>query len=179
MSRAFVQESDDDFSADEVPAIKIPLPPGVKNYMTPAGAQRVKEELHDLLHNEHPRLAAKLKARIHGGGGDVGKERRLLREMERRIEYLTGMVDRIEVVDPARNEPGQVRFGAQVTVLENDRNRRSYTIVGVDESNPSSGMISWISPLARALLSKKIGDTVRLTIQGGEKKIKILDIAYH
>jgi transcription elongation factor GreB len=178
MSRAFVQESDDDFSADEVPAIKDPLPPGVKNYMTPEGARRLKSELHDLLNDEHPHLAAKLKARIREGSEDVGKERRRLREMERRIEYLTGMIDRIEVVDPAQNDADRVHFGAKVTVLENDRDTRSYTIVGIDESDPSSSRISWISPLARALLSRKIGDTPRVELPGGEKTIKILDITY-
>jgi transcription elongation factor GreB len=178
MSRAFVQESDDDFSADEVPAIKDPLPPGVKNYMTPAGAQRLKDELDELLNNEHPNLAAKLKGRIREGSGDVGKERRRLREMERRIQYLGGMMDRIEVVDPAQQDADRVHFGAKVTVRENGQDTRSYTIVGIDESDPSSGRISWISPLARALISRKVGDTARVALPTGEKTLRILGITY-
>jgi len=178
MSRAFVKESDDDFSADDVPAIKDPLPTGVKNYMTPEGAERLKRELDDLVNTEHPRLAAKLKRDMHDKKEEVGKNRRLLREMERRIEYLTTMVERIEVVYPHQQNTDQVLFGARVTVLENARKKRSYTIVGIDESNPSEGRISWISPIARSLLSKGLGDTVRLNLPGGKKILKILGIEY-
>lgn len=180
MSRAFVQETDDDF--DDVPAIKDPLPPGVRNYMTPQGAELVQRELQTLQSREYPVLLKKLSIAIKHRE-DLGKEehanmRRRLREMERRIEYLDVMLNKLEVVDPGMQEPDQVRFGARVCVLENNREEKWYQIVGIDESDPSDGRISWISPLARALLSKKAGETIRLDLPGGEKTYRIIKIEY-
>jgi transcription elongation factor GreB len=181
MSRAFVHESDDDFSADDVPAIKDPLPPGVKNYMTPDGAERIKRELHELNSREHPRLAARVSMAIRQEKGipkeELGKERRRLREIERRIEYLTLMFNKLEVVDPNKQNPDQVLFGAKVTV-EVCGEQQCYRIVGIDESDPSSGRISWISPLARALLSKKLGETAQLDLPGGTRTYNIKKIEY-
>lgn len=181
MSRAFVQESDDDFSADDVPAIKDPLPPGVKNYMTPEGAERIKRELNELSSREHPRLAARISKAIRQEKGlpkeELAKERHRLREMERRIEYLTLMFNKLEVVELHNQNPEQVLFGAKVTVAVSGE-RKCYRIVGIDESDPQSGRISWISPLARALLSKKVGETTRLELPGGTRTYKIKKIEY-
>jgi transcription elongation factor GreB len=176
MSRAFLEESDDDFSGEDVPALLDPLPPGVKNYMTPEGAARLEDELHRLTTVEVPALSAELRGGADRSREEVAGDRRRLREMERRIEYLQSMIGRLEVVYPSPENTGQVVFGTRVTVDEGDGEQKSYTIVGVDESDPAAGRISWISPLARALLSKRVGDTVRLDLPGGAKTISITGI---
>ena len=180
MSRAFVQETDDDF--DDVPAIKDPLPPGVKNYMTPEGAGKLRIELQELQSREYPRLQNKLSYAVKQGG-DLKAEaqsnmRRRLREMERRIEYLNIMLEKLEVVDPGMQDADEIHFGARVCVLENTLKKKWYRIVGIDESNPAEGRISWISPLARSLLSKRVGDTLQLDLPGGGKTYRIIGIEY-
>jgi transcription elongation factor GreB len=176
VSRAFLEESDDDFDGDDVPAIKDPLPPGVKNYMTPEGAARLKDEMHVLTMEKVPMLSAELRGGPERSREEVARNRRKLREIERRIEYLQNMIGRLEVVYPSAQDTGQVVFGSRVTVNEGDGEEKVYTIVGVDESDPAAGRISWISPLARALLSKRVGDTVRLNLPGGNKTISVTGI---
>ncbi|KPJ85361.1 MAG: transcription elongation factor GreB, partial [Spirochaetes bacterium DG_61] len=97
---------------------------------------------------------------------------------DRRIQYLTKMVENLEVVDPKRQDLDRVLFGARVSVLENGRSTKVYRIVGVDESNPPEGRISWFSPIAKALTGKRVGETVSLRIPAGEVKLKILRIEY-
>lgn len=182
MSRAFVSESDAEYQDDDVPEIKVPLPPGVRNYMTPEGADRVRAELHDLVHTERPKIAAKLSRTITNTDISdreaMSGNRRRIREIDRRIEYLTKMIDIIEVVTPGRQDPDRVLFGARVKVQEEDGGERVYRIVGVDESSPSEGRISWISPIAKALISAHVGDEVTLRLSGGNTKLKILNIKY-
>jgi transcription elongation factor GreB len=180
MSRAFVEENDD--NVEDVPAIKDPLPPGVKNYMTPEGAGKLRSELQELQGNAYPRLQQKLSHAVKQGD-DLKDEaqanmRRRLRELERRIEYLKTMMEKLEVVHPGMQDPQEVHFGARVCLLENGSRKIWYHIVGIDESDPAVGRISWISPLARSLLSKKPGDTVTLQLPAGEKSYSILDIEY-
>jgi transcription elongation factor GreB len=180
MSRAFLSESDENLQEDDVPKIKNPLPAGVKNYMTPQGAERIRKELYDLVHKERPRYVSNISNEVMTSDKNVGEEvsrqRRKLREIDRRIEYLTEMTENIEIVETNNQAPDRVSFGTTVTVLVNGRDKQVYKIVGVDESDPAKGLISWISPLAKAMLSKSIGEIIKLKLPKGESKMKILNI---
>ena len=195
MSRAFVSENDSQFEEEEVPAIKIPLPPGARNYMTPAGAEALRAELEELVQSEKPRLAAQISRGVSASapsGGETDRDtlsrlRRRLREIERRIEYLTAMSGRLEVVDAAGQDATRVAFGATVRVREaaaagspgsGGGAPETYRIVGVDESDPAKGAVSWISPLARALITAGVGDTVTVRLPEGERRLEILAVAY-
>ena len=182
MSRAFVSESDADFQEDDVPAIKIPLPHGAKNYMTPEGAEELRSELNTLVKNERPKLSAKLSHTVTESERldreTMLRDRRRLREIDRRIEYLTEMADIIEVVDPSKQDPGRVLFGASVKVKDEKGPERTYRIVGVDESDPSKGKISWLSPVAKAMFGAREGEVVGLKLPQNETKLKILKISY-
>ncbi len=153
MSRAFVDESASESSEEAAPELKIPLAPGAKNYMTPEGARRLRAELDSLLATAQPRL----------------------RETERRIQYLSRMAAIMEVVEPGPAVPGRVIFGVWVSVLEGER-ESTYRIVGVDESVPEKGWVSWVSPIARAMTGKKPGDTVRVPLPTGEKVLTIRSV---
>jgi transcription elongation factor GreB len=181
MSRAFVSESDNVFRDNDIPQIKVPLPDGVKNYMTPEGADRIKEELRDLI-EERERLSAEISKKVSREDSQdrekIISERRHLREIDRRVDYLSTMVDKLEIVDIRNTDSDRVLFGATVTVLENLMHERVYKIVGVDESNPSEGLISWISPLAKAILSTRVGESVHLALPKGITVLKILKIAF-
>jgi transcription elongation factor GreB len=179
MSRAFVSESDSQFQED-VPEIKIPLPPGARNYMTPQGARRLEDELQRLVHHERPRLAAAV-SRITSGAesgeqGQVDRERLHLRQIDRRIEYLTRMRAALEVVDPGEQSFEHVVFGTIVTVYKAEWGERDYQIVGIDESDPQRGRVSWISPVARSLIGSRVGDEVVIPLPDGEMKLKVLKI---
>jgi transcription elongation factor GreB len=182
MSRAFVDESDSNIKEDDIPELVIPLPFGVKNYMTPKGAETVKRELEELERTVRPQLASQVSKNVTDGDS-VNSEmvvsvRRKMRVIDRRIEYLTKMIGRIEIIDPKTQESDRVRFGATVTVLENNSDKHVYRIVGVDESDPKKGHISWISPLAKALLSLGIGDAVKIRLPKGETGLKVAKIEY-
>ena len=155
MSRAFVDESASESREGDAPELKIPLPPGAKNYVTPQGAERTRAELEQLLAVAQPRL----------------------REVERRIEYLTRMTAIMEVVTPGDTPPERVVFGATVTVMEKGHGKRTYRIVGVDESDPSHGQVSWVSPIARALMGRKPGDAVTVALPGGESLLSIVSVS--
>lgn len=183
MSRAFLSESDEDFMEDDIPEAKYPLPEGVKNYMTPQGAEKIKNELMVLMNTERPKITARLSSAVTDKGGpqkeSMLKDRKRLRKIDRRIQYLTKMVENLEVVEPKNQDPDHVLFGATVTVMENNEREKVYRIVGIDESNPSEGILSWLSPIARALTSKRVGDVVTLNIPAGEIKLKIIKIEYY
>ena len=181
MSRAFVSESDSDFEEDDVPEIKNPLPPGKKNLMTPAGAVRLQEELRLLTEEKRPKASSKV-ARLTSDGGidrdELGRERTRLRQIDRRIEYLSALMQSLEVVDPAGRDHGRVFFGAEVAVRDEEGAKESYRIVGVEESDPAEGLLSWISPLAKALIGARVGDTVELNLPAGRRLLTILSIDY-
>lgn len=165
---------------DEAPA---PLPRGVKNYMTPGGYRRLKDELTQLLNIERPQLvqvvswAASNGDRSENGDYLYGKKR--LREIDRRIRYLTRRLDDSEVVDPAaRGGTDQVYFGATVTYEDDRGAEHTITIVGLDEVDPARGRVSWISPVAAALLKHSAGDTVNLRTPAGVRQIAIVDVRY-
>jgi transcription elongation factor GreB len=160
-----------------------PLPRGVKNYMTPAGYTRLKSELTQLLNVERPELvkvvswAASNGDRSENGDYLYGKKR--LREIDRRIRYLTRRLDNSEVVDPAsRGGTDQVFFGATVTYADDTGAEQTITIVGLDEVDPARGRVSWISPVAAALLKHSAGDTVNLRTPAGIRQIEIVDVRY-
>jgi transcription elongation factor GreB len=185
MSRAFVSESDAQFQDEELPEIKIPLPPGVANYMTPAGAQALHAELAALRGTQRPRAASAL-TRLSASGAVTDRdllaaERRRLREIDRRIEYLSRMLARIEVVDPATQTGERVLFGATVTVREEGgggEQEKVYQIVGVDEADPAAGRISWIAPLAKALLGRQAGESAVLKLPDGQQRLQIIEVEY-
>ena len=183
MSKAFVREDadvEDDVDAGEGSA---PLPAGTKNYITPEGHARLKAELLQLLDVERPEVvrvvswAASNGDRSENGDYLYGKKR--LREIDRRIRFLTKRLDAAEVVDPARQEnTEQVFFGARVTYLRNGEREETVTIVGVDEVDPARGRVSWVSPVARALLKAREGDVVSLRTPTGIDELEVLEVRY-
>lgn len=182
MSRAFLSESDAQYEEDDVPEIKYPLPPGVKNYATPAGAERLRKELHTLANIKRPKTAAAISRLVSTGASPdleaLSAQRRRLREIDRKIAYLTKMIANIEVIDPRQQGSDRVLFGATVTVQSEQNAESTYQIVGIDESNPPEGRVGWVSPIARAMISARVGDIVTLKLPNGESKLKILKIEY-
>lgn len=160
-----------------------PASPPPKNYMTPAGYARLKAELTRLLDVERPELvkiiswAASNGDRSENGDYIYGKKR--LREIDRRIHYLGRRLDHVIVVDPAaRGDIDQVFFGATVDYIDGSGVQQTVTIVGMDETDPARGHVSWISPIARALLKRRAGDTLQLATPGGMEDIEITDVRY-
>jgi transcription elongation factor GreB len=154
-----------------------------RNYMTPQGYARLKVELTQLLDTERPELvkviswAASNGDRSENGDYIYGKKR--LREIDRRIHYLNKRLDTAVVVDPAaRGETEQIFFGATVTYETSDGEERTISIVGMDEVDPARGRVSWISPIAKALLRRQAGDRVRLATPGGMEDIEVIDVKY-
>jgi len=181
MSKAFVKESDQDEVDDIDPGPAIPI--GVKNYMTPEGYRRMQDELRRLARDERPKIvetvawAAGNGDRSENGDYIYGKKR--LREIDSRIRFLTKRLESAEIVDPAQQKNrGQVFFGATVT-YENARGEdKTVTIVGIDEADLDRGRISWVSPVARALLKARAGDIVELRTPAGAEPIEIVEISY-
>ena len=154
-----------------------------RNYMTPTGYARLKAELTQLLDAERPELvkviawAASNGDRSENGDYIYGKKR--LREIDRRIHYLTKRLDTAVVVDPAqRGETDQIFFGATVTYATRSGAEHTISIVGMDEVDPSRGRVSWISPVAKALLRKQAGDVVHLSTPGGVEELDIIEVRY-
>ncbi len=176
MSKAFVRESEDDAAA--VPA---PAPPPARNYISPAGYARLKSELKALVELERPEVvrtvswAAKNGDRSENGDYIYGKRR--LREIDRRVRFLIKRLEAAEVVDSAGRDTDQIFFGCTVRIKSNE-GERSVTIVGIDETDAGRGRISWISPVAKALLKAREGDTVTLKTPGGTERIEILEVRY-
>ncbi|WP_374326796.1 transcription elongation factor GreB [Azonexus sp.] len=181
MNKAFVRESEGDDDEELQPALRIP--PGTRNYITPAGHARLKSELEHLVKRERPHVveivawAASNGDRSENGDYIYGKRR--LREIDRRIRFLTKRLDIAEIVDPLRQgDNDQVFFGATVTVADAQGAENTYTIVGIDEADASLGRISWISPLARALIKAREGDSIRFQSPVGIREIDIVEVRY-
>jgi transcription elongation factor GreB len=156
---------------------------GAKNYMTPRGYGRLKTELTQLLDAERPELVKVIAWAASNGdrseNGDYIYGKRRLREIDRRIHYLTKRLNNTEVVDAAARGPtDQVFFGATVTYLSSTGETRTVTIVGMDEVDPGRGHVSWVSPIAKALLKRRTGDVATLSTPAGEVKIEIVDVRY-
>jgi transcription elongation factor GreB len=180
VSKAFVKETDHD---DEEEFGAPPIPPGVKNYLTPEGHHRMKTELLNLIDNERPEVvnivswAASNGDRSENGDYIYGKRR--LREIDRRIRFLTKRLDLAEIVDPTIHfGSDQVFFGAIVEYENQDGEITKIRIVGVDEFDPLNGKISWIAPVARALTKARVGDSVSLKTPYGVEELTILDVQY-
>lgn len=181
MNKAFTKESDGD-DDDDQPGLP-PLPAGGKNYMTPAGCQRLRAELLELIDNERPKIvdvvhwAASNGDRSENGDYLYGKKR--LREIDRRIRFLTKRLEIAEVVDPAvHHGSDQVYFGATVTYADDEGEERTITILGIDEADSSQGQVSWIAPVSRALLKARVGDEVPLPTPGGVRMLEVLEVRY-
>jgi transcription elongation factor GreB len=183
MSKAFTREDDavpeDDLDIEE----ENPIPAGSKNYLTPLGWRRMRDELTWLVKTERPNVtsvvswAAKLGDRSENADYQYGKKR--LREIDRRIRYLTKRLEAAEVVDPAtREETDQVFFGATVTYEKSSGEEETIRIVGIDETDLPRNYVSWISPIARALIKAREGDTVSLNTPGGQEELEILEVRY-
>ena len=182
MSKAFTKESDsDDDDSDDIamPA----LPAGTKNYLTPTGYATLRAELLSLLDDERPRIveivswAAKNGDRSENGDYLYGKKR--LREIDRRIRFLTKRLDIAEIADPSvHHRSDQVFFGATVTYVNQRDEERTVTIKGIDEVDNLRGEISWISPIARALLKARVGDEMQLMTPGGLERIEVIAVSY-
>ena len=180
MSKAFTRESD----SDDDDELALPdLPAGVRNYITPDGYRRLREELIGLLDVERPKVvevvswAAKNGDRSENGDYLYGKKR--LREIDRRIRFLTKRLDIAEVTDPsAHHGRDQVFFGATVTYETQRGERNTITIKGIDESDSGLGEVSWIAPIARALLKAHVGDEVQLMTPGGVERVEVLEVRY-
>lgn len=181
MNKAFTKESDqEDDEEIEEPS---PLPAGTKNYMTPAGHKRLKDEALQLLDKERPELTKVIAWAASNGdrseNADYIYGKRRLRQIDSRIRFLTKRLDNAEVIDPATREPtDQVFFGATVTVADDKGDERTYSIVGIDEADVSRGRISWISPLARQLMRTREGDRVVVHTPGGDETLDILSVEY-
>ena len=182
MSKAFTRESDADADDDEDLALPA-VPTGTKNYLTPAGYARLRAELLSLLDDERPKIveivswAAKNGDRSENGDYLYGKKR--LREIDRRIRFLTKRLDIAEVADPSVHfGHEQVFFGATVTYVNQRDEARTVTIKGIDETDNLAGEISWVSPIARALLKTRVGDEVQLMTPGGVEQIEVVAVRY-
>ena len=181
MNKAFVRESDSDDEENLSPSLK--LPPGTRNYITPAGHARLKDELEHLVKRERPHVVEVVAWAASNGdrseNGDYIYGKRRLREIDRRIRFLTKRIESAEVVDPLRQgNNDQIFFGARVTITDADGAENTYTIVGVDETDVSKGHISWISPLARALIKAREGDLIRFQSPVGVREIEIVEVSY-
>jgi transcription elongation factor GreB len=183
MSKAFTKETDD--NADDTPdEADAALPAGVKNYMTPPGFAALQAELRQLLREERPKIvdivawAAGNGDRSENGDYLYGKKR--LREIDRRVRYLTKRLESAEVVDPSKQQQlRQVFFGATVTYARADNSEHTVTLVGLDEADVAQGKISWQAPLAKALLKARVGDTVILRTPAGHEPVEVLFIRYN
>ena len=182
MNKAFVKESDHD-DEDDLGPEAVPLPAGTKNYITKDGYARLRAELAHLMNEERPNVvqivswAASNGDRSENGDYLYGKKR--LREIDRRMRFLTKRLEIAEVVDPAlQPNKDQVFFGATVLYCDKAGEDHRVTIVGVDEAEPLQGCISWISPVARALIKAREGDTVTLRTPAGVDELEILEVIY-
>ena len=186
MNKAFTRENDaaDDADDDDLEAAPA-LPVGSRNYMTPGGFARLKAELDHLVATERPALVATVAWAASNGdrseNGDYLYGKKRLREIDRRIRFLVKRLDAAEVVDPesrARDGADQVFFGATVEYATKGGERRTISIVGIDETDTARGYVSWISPVARALTRSREGDVVSLRTPAGADELEVLEVRY-
>ena len=179
MSKAFTKETDQDDDSTELSA----LPAGGKNYITPQGYARLRAELMALIDDERPKVvevvhwAASNGDRSENGDYLYGKKR--LREIDRRIRFLTKRLEIAEVTDPSLHHGReQVFFGATVTYADGEGHERTIRILGIDEADNLQGEVSWVSPIARALIKSQVGDVVKLMTPAGPQDIEVLEVSY-
>lgn len=180
MNKAFTKESDHADDDDlQLPA----MPVGAKNYITPQGHDRIRAELLDLIDNERPKVvdivhwAASNGDRSENGDYIYGKKR--LREIDRRIRFLTKRLEIMEVIDPSVHHGSeQIFFGATVTYVDEAAAQRTVTILGIDEAESAQGQVTWVSPVARTLLKHRLGEVLQLVTPAGVVEIEVLDVRY-
>jgi transcription elongation factor GreB len=182
MNKAFVKESDNDDDEDAL-ALAQAIPAGAKNYITPAGYQRIKDELLHLIDEERPEVVKVVHWAASNGdrseNGDYIYGKRRLRQIDGRIRFLTKRMDAAAVVDPtAHHGNDQIFFGATVTYRNAAGEEHTVTIVGIDELDPLKGKISWVSPVARALTKAREGDLVTLQTPLGPEELEVLSVIY-
>lgn len=181
MSKAFTREPTIDNEEDE--AGLPPIPAGGKNYITPQGYARMRTELLTLIDDERPKVveivhwAASNGDRSENGDYIYGKKR--LREIDRRIRFLTKRMELASVTDPAVHfGSDQVFFGATVNYEDDQGIAKTITILGIDEADSLNGQVSWVSPIARALLKSRVGEVVRLQTPAGMQDIEVIQVSY-
>lgn len=152
------------------------------NYLTPAGAKKLQDELRQLAAVERPKVVQEVADAAAQGDRSENAEyiygKKRLREIDRRIRFLTKRLEAAVIVRPDEVKEGEVRFGATVELEDEDGGRKTYTLVGPDESDPASGKLSFKSPLGRALMKRKVGDVVTVQRPAGEIELEILAIRY-
>ena len=169
MSKAFTREDDSAPELPDLPPLTSSLAPGAKNYITPSGAQRLRDELQDLVENTRPMLA---------GAQEDPDAKRQLAKLNQRILQLEESLQSAEVVPIPTGPADVVRFGATVTVRESDGTETTYRVVGVDETDADRNWVSWMSPIAKALLNGKRGERIRFKFPSGEETLEIIKISY-
>lgn len=185
MSKAFTKEDDDqDEDLDTVDS-ELQALPQKKNYITPKGFNRMRDELQLLLNKTRPDLTQVVAWAASNGdrseNADYIYGKRKLREIDRRIRFLSKRLEIAEVIDPAKvipAKPVKIQFGATITFQNEEGEKKTVSIVGIDESEPGKGKISWISPLAKVLLNQEVGDAVTFRSPKGEEELEILKIEY-
>ena len=188
MNKAFTREPDPDDEDDEGAGggpVALTLPGGARNYITPGGLQRLKDELQYLLHKERPAVTAVVSWAAGNGdrseNADYQYGKRRLREIDRRIRFLGKRIDLAQVIDPEQprgDRAHQVFFGATVSYAGQSGELHTVTIVGVDEIDLALGRISWVSPLARTLLKARVGDTLLFHAPAGSQELTIVELRY-
>ncbi|WKZ57245.1 MAG: transcription elongation factor GreB [Bdellovibrionota bacterium] len=178
MNKAFTKENDSEVD-DDLPA---PPLPGGKNYITPGGLEKLQAEFSQLKFRERPEVTKVVQWAAGNGdrseNGDYLYGKKRLREIDKRLRYLAKRIESAEVIDPARVRSEQVMFGATVTIRDEDDREKSYTIVGVDEIDVAHGRISWMSPLACALMKARQGDWVTFRSPKGVQQLEVIKIEY-
>lgn len=169
MSKAFTREDDNAPELPDLPPLTSTLAPGAKNYITPAGAQKLRDELQKLVEVVRPELAE--------ASDDLDAKRQLAR-LDQRIMQLEESLQSAEIVPAPAGPTDVVRFGATVAVRESDGTETSYRIVGVDETDTDRNWVSWMSPIARALSNGKRGQRIRFKFPSGEETLEIIEIRY-
>lgn len=180
MSKAFLK---DDGAADEIEGAPQPAPPAAaRNYISPAGYARLDAERRQLVEVERPEVVRTVSWAASNGdrseNGDYIYGKRRLREIDRRVRYLIKRLESAEIVASAGRDTDQVFFGASVTLRAADGTQREVTIVGMDEVDPARGRVSWISPIARALLKARAGDVVHVAAPAGVEELEIVQVGY-
>jgi transcription elongation factor GreB len=169
MSKAFTRDENEGPDLPDILPTAPPLAPGAKNYITPEGAQKLRDELQRLVEVTRPELV---------DGRDDPDAKRQLARIDQRILQLEESLHAAEIVEPPTGEAAVVRFGAYVTVREANGSETRYRIVGVDETDLDNNWVSWMSPIAKALLNRKRGERIRFKFPSGEETLEIKDVRY-
>ncbi len=185
MSKAFTKEDNENDDELEAADAELQALPNKKNYITPKGFAKMRDELHLLLNKTRPDLTQVIAWAASNGdrseNADYIYGKRKLREIDRRIRFLSKRLEIAEVIDPVLvnpSKPVKVQFGATVTFSNEEGIKKTISIMGIDETEPSKGKISWISPLAKVLLNQEVGDAVSFKSPKGEEELEVLKIEY-